>query len=46
MTKLDKALKELLEQVANGREFPDAVFEVSYKHKVSESKLTELYDNE
>lgn len=44
--KLNDAFAALLQAIGDGVEYPDALWKVSYKHKVSYETLQEMYDNQ
>lgn len=44
--RLEQALKDLNALIKEGREFPDAVFCVSYRSKVKVETLTQAYDEQ
>ena len=43
---MDKALAELMNRIADGEEFPDAIWVVCKRHKVDHDELRDAYDDE
>lgn len=41
---LDLAFGELLQEIAGGREYPDAIWIITQRHRVSSVAMQEMYD--
>jgi len=41
---LDAAFSDLLHEIAAGREYPDAVWTITQRHKVPSEAMQEMYD--
>lgn len=44
MSRIEKAVKDLIRALDNGAEFPDVDWKIAAKHKVSLDSLIEAYD--